>query len=82
MNIKRNNHMCSICKRRYVKIFRPYMSINPTICTECTEKLKLLYEYIENDSLEVEKRCANSKNVHFFQENLIRFELYINNIYM
>lgn len=33
-----NNCVCSICGRKGVKLWRPYMSTRPLICAECAEK--------------------------------------------
>lgn len=47
MKIKTENYMCSICGKRNVKLWRPYMDTAPLICAECAEKRQTPCEYEE-----------------------------------
>lgn len=47
MKIKTENYVCSICGKRNVKLWRPYMDTTPLICAECAEKRQTPYEYEE-----------------------------------
>lgn len=47
MKIKTDNYVCSICGKRNVKLWRPYMGTEPLICAECAEKRQSPREYRE-----------------------------------
>ena len=47
MKVKTENYVCSICGKRNVKLWRPYMDTTPLICAECAEKRQTPYEYEE-----------------------------------
>ena len=47
MKIKTEKYVCSICGRRNVKLWRPYMDTAPLICAECAEKRQTPHEYEE-----------------------------------
>ena len=47
MKIKTENYVCSICGKRNVKLWRPYMDTSPLICAECAEKRQESREYEE-----------------------------------
>ena len=47
MKIKTENYVCSICAKRNVKLWRPYMDTSPLICAECAEKRQESREYKE-----------------------------------
>lgn len=47
MKIKTDNYVCSICGKRNVKLWRPYMDITPLICAECAEERQSSREYEE-----------------------------------
>lgn len=47
MKIKTDNYVCSICGKRNVKLWRPYMGTAPLICAECAEKRQSPQEYEE-----------------------------------
>lgn len=47
MKIKTDNYVCSICGKRHVKLWRPYMDTAPLICAECAEKRQTPREYEE-----------------------------------
>lgn len=38
MKVETANYVCSICGKRHVKLWRPYMYASPLICAECAEK--------------------------------------------
>ena len=38
MKIKTENYVCSICGRRGVKLWHPFLDISPLLCAECAEK--------------------------------------------
>lgn len=45
MKIKTDNYVCSICGKRNVKLWRPYMDTDPLVCAECAEKRQAPREY-------------------------------------
>ena len=47
MKIKTDNYVCSICGKRNVKLWRPYMDNAPLICAECAEKRQTPQKYEE-----------------------------------
>ena len=47
MKIKTENYVCSICGKRDVKLWRPYMDTEPLVCAECAEKRQTPQEYEE-----------------------------------
>ncbi len=47
MKIKTENYVCSICGKRNVKLWRPYMDTSPLICAECAEERQTPKEYEE-----------------------------------
>ena len=47
MKMKTDNYVCSICGKRNVKLWRPYMDTSPLICAECAEKRQSPREYEE-----------------------------------
>jgi len=47
MKIKKVNYVCSICGKRNVKLWRPYMDTAPLICAECAEERQSPREYEE-----------------------------------
>ena len=47
MKIKTDNYVCSICGKRKVKLWRPYMDTGPLVCAECAEKRQVPQEYEE-----------------------------------
>lgn len=47
MKIRTDNYVCSICGKRNVKLWRPYMGTVPLICAECAEKRQTPREYEE-----------------------------------
>lgn len=47
MKIKTENYVCSICGKRNVKLWRPYMGTSPLICAECAEERQTPQEYDE-----------------------------------
>lgn len=47
MKIKTKDYVCSICGKRNVKLWRPYMGTSPLICAECAEKRQTPEEYEE-----------------------------------
>lgn len=47
MKIKTENYVCSICGKRNVKLWRPYMGTAPLICAKCAEKRQSPQEYEE-----------------------------------
>lgn len=46
MKIKTDNYVCSICRKRNVKLWRPYMDTR-LICAECAEKRQSPHEHVE-----------------------------------
>ena len=47
MKVKTDNYVCSICGKRNVKLWRPYMDTTPLICAECAEERQSPREYEE-----------------------------------
>ena len=47
MKIKTDNYVCSICGKRNVKLWRPYMDTAPLICAEYAEERQSPREYEE-----------------------------------
>lgn len=47
MKTNTENYVCSICGKRNVKLWRPYMDTSPLICAECAEKRQESREYEE-----------------------------------
>lgn len=45
VKIKTDNYVCSICGKRNVKLWRPYIGTEPLICAECAEKRQTPREY-------------------------------------
>ena len=41
------NYVCSICGKKNVKLWRPYMDEYPLVCAECAEKRQVPIEYDE-----------------------------------
>ena len=42
-------YSCSLCGRKHVKLWRPYMDIEPLICASCAEKLQVPRTYDEQE---------------------------------
>ena len=52
------DYKCSICGRENVKLWRPYMDLEPLICATCAEKRQSPWEY---DEVKWEKRGSISR---------------------
>ena len=54
------NYKCSICGRENVKLWRPYMDIEPLICATCAEERQSPWEY---DEVKWEKQGPISRGI-------------------
>ena len=43
----KNSYECCICKRKGIKLWRPYMGVEPLVCATCAEDRQLPREYEE-----------------------------------